>query len=103
MGTNPKELNPGDKVDITCYQKGCEGVVIEVTLGALIDLPYLGLSAGRLSWPEESLYQGFELWEEHGGSGYCNCPNCNTLFGHVVAIFPPQGEPILYGYDPEPA
>lgn len=96
-------LHPGEEAEMTCYKPGCEGVAIKVTLGRPLELPYLGLKAGRLSWPEGVHYQGFELSEFFGGSGYCNCPKCATLFGYAVVVFPPGTDSIIFGYDPESA
>lgn len=100
-------MKQGDKALITCYQKGCNGVQIKVELGK----PYevygffvrLG-GVGRICWnPAKDKLEGFRLAKMYGGSGYCNCPNCRTLFGGVIVIESPGKEPVAFGYDPEPA
>jgi hypothetical protein len=96
------ELSSGDEVEILCYKRGCEGVRIPVTLG--LEFPINGYSStlssgGRLYWWRGSTLRGFELSEHFGGSGYCKCPNCKTLFGNVVVVSDGQ----IFGYDPEPA
>ncbi len=97
------DFSTGDSVSLTCYQHGCEGVCVEVVLGDPLELPYLGLNAGRLSWPEGSTYQAFWLTERKGKGYPYKCPNCNISFEHATIIKVPKGEVIIYGYDPEGA
>lgn len=98
-------FKPGDKVTITCYHHGCEKIAVEATLGTLYGraegIETWGPGMGRLAWPAGSTYQLFELSELAGGSGVCRCPNCQISFVDVIAIFPPEGEPILFGYEAE--
>ena len=106
----PKALSQfeaGKKVEMTCYQKGCKGVLISVILGEEYEInPSFIRSGGvgRLGWNPDSETKGFNLGKSLGGSGYCNCPNCKTLFGEVIIISNGRGKkPIIFGYDPEPA
>ena len=91
---------------MTCYKPGCEGVLISVTLGQEDEIHpsfVRGRGVGRLHWRRNAATKGFSLGKTMGGSGYRNCPNCNTLFGNVVVISRGKQEATAFGYDPEPA
>jgi len=106
----PKALyrfKAGGKVFITCYHPGCENVFILVTLGQEYEIHssfVQGGRVGRFYWNPNTVVRGFELGRTLGGSGYCNCLNCHTLFGSVIIISNGRGKkPTIIGYDPEPA
>ena len=92
---------------IGCYKKGCEHVKIPVTFGDEHEIhsTFQGLGGvDRITWKLGSLMRGFELGKTFGGSGYCNCPNCQTLFGGVIVISNGKfKKPTIIGYDPEPS
>jgi hypothetical protein len=97
----------GSEVEITCCKEGCEKAIVPVVLGQGYslhpDFVELG-NVGRIIWKRGAVMKGFELSVRFGGSGYCRCPNCRTLFGGVIVIFNGLGKkPIIFGYDPEPA
>lgn len=102
-----KQPEVGEQCSITCYKEGCEHASISVTVGREFTVHSsfvrsgMDPGIGRIRIPAGSTVLGFELWEKFGGSGYCNCPNCNKLFGGVIAVIPPIGEAFLFGYDPE--
>lgn len=99
-------FKPGDSVEALCYKKGCESISIPVVLGEEGYIspggPGLPTGVGRLRWPVESDHAVFTLSKFMGGSGDVHCPNCKTHLGDVIIITPPQGEPIIFGYDPDP-
>ena len=101
------QFKTGNEVRISCYHKGCEKVSIPVTLGEEYSIHpsfvHTG-GVGRLQWKPNMVVKGFELYERLGGSGYCSCPNCRTLFGGVVIVSNGRfKKPAIFGYDPEPA
>ncbi len=106
----PKALaryQPGLEVEMSCYQSGCEDVSIPVTLGGEFPVHpdfVVTYSLGSMHRDEGTAAKGFSLSERFGGSGYCKCPGCNTLFGAVVIISNGSGKPAsIFGYSPEPA
>jgi len=101
-------IKEGDLVAIQCYQSGCRGVMISnVTLGQKYGIhPYFVLSGGvgRITWDKDNAtLTGFSLWGCHGGSGGVSCPKCRTQFGSVIVVEQEGAEPIIFGYDSEPA
>ncbi|HTW96489.1 MAG TPA: hypothetical protein VMD74_02395 [Candidatus Methylomirabilis sp.] len=97
----------GSKVKISCYQKGCEGVSMTVTLGEeeRIHPSFVqGGGVGRFQWSPNTVAKLFNLGESLGGSGYLNCPHCRTLFGNVTIVSSGRfKKATIFGYDPEPA
>lgn len=97
----------GGKVKIACYGQYCKGILLPVILGEeyKIDPSFIrGGGVGRIHWRPKAVAKGFNLGRNLGGSGYCNCPGCKTLFGGVIIIFNGRGKkPFIFGYDPEPA
>jgi hypothetical protein len=100
-------LNEGDRVEIICYQEGCERISITATLGREYKVHPAFIQTGgvgRLRWKPDSHARGFELGKTFGGSGYCNCPRCHIMFGGVIAISNGRTKkPTLFGYEAEPA
>jgi len=90
----------GRKVNITCYQKGCDEVLITVILGEefKVDSSFVsGGRAGRIRWAQDVGVRGFALVDRR------NCPNCGTQLDDVVVVLKDGRVRVAFGYDREPA
>ncbi len=97
----------GDQVKISCYQAGCENISIPATLGEEYEIHPTFIQCrgvGRLRWSPHARAKGFIVRKPYGEIDRYICPRCQTLFGKVIVISKGRGSnPIIFGYDPDPA
>jgi hypothetical protein len=96
----------GRVVNVACYNDSCKKTFMPVLLGTEYEVHPLFIRSGgvgRFSWSQNAAVKGFNLKSTSGGSGYCNCITCNTLFKRVIIVFNGKSrKPTIFGYDHEP-
>lgn len=101
-------LKQGDTVVLRCYEPGCEGERIAVSLGnpEQVPLPANSIAKGgfgRHHWDiDRHTLTAFSLTESEGGSGIVRCPGCGVPFSSAIVITGRHGAIGIFGYSPNP-